>query len=177
MHVLSPLNFSNTYTLAVRKDTAEKLKLKTISDLSKKADQLIFGPTLTFMERKDCMQSLRDTYGMQFKATVPVDGSPRYTALENKESDVIDAFSTDGLLKQFDLVVLEDDRHAFLPYQAVPVVNDTIKETYPQVEEQLKRLGEVLNEEVMISLNYEVDVEKKKAKEVAETFLKEQGLL
>ena len=129
------------------------------------------------MERKDCYKALNNTYNMKFKEVTPIDGSPRYTALQNKNCDVIDAYSTDGLLKKYDLVVLEDDKGAFLRYDAVPVISKELKEKYPQIENILKELGTYLNEDVMIELNYQVDVEGKKSGDVAHDFLIKNGLI
>lgn len=177
LNVYDSLNFNNTYTLAVRKDTAKKYNLKKFSDLERVADKLTLSPTLTFMERKDCYKSLQKTYGMNFKEVVPIDGSPRYTALKNKNCDVIDAYSTDGLLKKYDLVVLEDDKGAFPRYEAVPVVSDEVNEECPEVKGLMEKLSKYLNEDVMIDLNYQVDVEGKKAKDVAHNFLLSKGLI
>ena len=177
LEVLDELNFNNTYTLAVRRDTAEKYNLKTYSDLEKVSSNLVLSPTLSFMERKDCYKALNNTYNMNFKEVTPIDGSPRYTALQNKDCDVIDAYSTDGLLKKYDLVVLEDDKGAFLRYDAVPVISKELKEKYPQIENILKELGKYLNEDVMIELNYQVDVEGKKSSDVAHDFLIKNGLI
>lgn len=172
LHVLEPLGFNNTYTLAIRKDTAQKYQLKTISDLCKVSSKLTFSPTLTFMERQDCWLKIQDYYPLQFKEIVPIDGSPRYSALMNHECDVIDAYSTDGLLKKFDLQVLQDDKQYFLPYHAVPIVNDKVVNEYPEVIDLLNQLQTVLNEDVMKELNYRVDELKEKTSDVAKDFLK-----
>ena len=111
VNILADLNFNNTYTLAVTKETAAKYNLKTISDLSSISNLLVFSPTLLFMERNDCYVGLEKVYNINFKDIIAIDGAPRYLALINEESDVIDAFSTDGLLKKYDLVVLEDDKN------------------------------------------------------------------
>ena len=95
----------------------------------------------------------------------------------NKESDVIDAYSTDGLIEKFNLVVLEDDKQFFLPYQAVPIVNNRIIKEYPEVEAQLTILSEHLNDETMRALNYQVDEEGKTPSKVAKDFLIAQGLI
>lgn len=177
LNMLDDLNFNNTYTLSVRKDTALKYNLKTISDLSKVSNELIFSPTITFMERKDCWLGIQDFYNLSFKNVIALDGSPRYIALENKKSDVIDAYSTDALLKKYDLVVLEDDKNFFLPYHAVPIVNDEVLEKYPTLPNILNELATVLNDQVMRELNYKVDEEKQSASSVAKDFLKSNNLI
>lgn len=177
LNILDDLNFNNTYTLAVTKETAAKYNLKTISDLSAVSKELIFSPTLTFMERNDCWLGLEKTYPIKFKEVLPMDGAPRYLALINHESDVVDAFSTDGLLKKYDLVVLEDDKNFFLPYHAIPIVNNNILENYPEIESLLQELSKHLNDKVMRELNYLVDEERQKPEDVAHNFLEKNNLL
>ena len=80
-------------------------------------------------------------------------------------------------LKKWFLVVLEDDKGAFPRYEAVPVVNDTVNEECPEVKGLMEKLSKYLNEDVMIDLNYQVDVEGKKAKDVAHEFLLSKGLI
>lgn len=175
--VLEPLGFNNTYAMAVRKDTAEKYNLKTCSDLAKVSNELILGSTFEFAEREDGYLGLQKTYNMSFKDSKSVDGALRYQALANKNSDVIDAFSTEGLLKAYDLVVLEDDMKFFPPYYAVPIVRNEIIEKHPEVKTQLDRLGGLIDEETMIGLNYKVDKEGQDPEKVADEFLKEKGLI
>lgn len=169
--VLEPLGFNNTYTLAMKKDDAQKYNIKTISDLCNSSHQLIFSPTLTFVERKDCLVGLQKEYPLQFKDIIPIDGSPRYTALDSNECQVIDAYSTDGLLKKFDLQVLEDDKSFFLPYHAVPVINERIQKECPEIIPLINNLQNYLSEDVMVDLNYQVDELKKKSMDVAKEFL------
>ncbi len=177
LNILADLNFNNTYTLAVTKNTALKYNLQTISDLKKVDQELRFSPTLVFMERNDCWIGLQRVYDMNFKEIIPIDGAPRYLALLNNDSDVIDAYSTDGLLMKYDLVVLEDDKDFFLPYQAVPVVNNKIISEYPEIEPLLKELSTFLNDSVMRELNYLVDEERISPELVAANFLKQKNLI
>lgn len=177
LNVLDPLGFNNTYTLATTKAIAKKYNLTTISDLAKVSDQFTFTPTLTFLERSDCLKALVKKYNISFKKKQGIDGSPRYTALMNGSSMLIDAYSTDGLLKKYDLVVLKDDKQAFPPYHAVPVVNNRIESKCPKVVTLLNKLKSYLNESVMINLNYQVDCQGKKSAVVVKAFLKSKGLI
>ena len=177
LNILDDLNFNNTYTLAVKKETSDKYGLKTISDLCEVSDELVFSPTLVFMERNDCYIGLKEIYPINFKEVIPIDGSPRYIALMDGKSDVIDAYSTDGLLEKFGLVVLEDDKNFFLPYHAIPVVNNRIIEEYSEIIPLLENLSECLNDEKMRELNYKVDEERLKAEDVAHEFLVENDLI
>lgn len=171
IEVLSQMGFNNTYTLAVKPETAEKYKLKTISDLAKVDDQLRFGATLEFLNRQDGFPGLAEEYGIAFQSEVGLDGSARYVALTNGETDVVDAFATDGLIKKFDLVVLEDDQQYFPPYYAMPIVRGEILEEYPELEEVLQEIGVKLTDEVMMELNYQVDELQKNPEDVAREFL------
>lgn len=174
---LKPLGFNNTYTLAVRKDTAEKYALETFSDLAKVGNQLTLGCTIEFNNREDGYPGLNNMYSMNFKDISPVDGGLRYTSLNNNKTDVIDAFSTDGLLKAFELKVLEDDKHFFPPYYAAPIINNSTLKKYPELEDLINKLAGKIDDEKMRELNYKVDKLDETPEKAAEDFLREQGLI
>jgi osmoprotectant transport system permease protein len=175
--LLKPLGFNNTYALAVRQDTAQQYNLTTISDLAKVSDSMIMGPTIEFPNRDDGLIGLSETYNLKFKDVQAVDGGLRYTALDNHKSDVIDAFSTDGLLEEFGLKVLEDDKNFFPPYYAVPIVKEETLKEHPELKEALNSLAGKLTDEKMRKLNYKVDSLKQSPRKVATEFLEEEGLL
>lgn len=177
IEVLKQMGFSNTYVLAVKKETADEYKLKTVSDLSKIASNLTAGTTLEFLNREDGLLGLIDHYNFKFNDTIGLDGSPRYVALMNNETDVVDAFSTDGLLKKFELVTLKDDKNFFPPYYAIPLVRSSIIDTYPEIVPIIEELGGILTEEIMIDLNYRVDELQIEPEIVAHDFLLESGLI
>lgn len=177
MEVLKQIGFNNTYTLAVTKETAQKYNLTTISDLANVSGELSSGTTLEFLNREDGLPGLKKAYHFDFKKSVGLDGSPRYVALINKETDVVDAFSTDGLLKKFQLITLKDDKNFFPPYYAMPIVRSEIVEKYPEIVPIIEALGDILTEEVMLELNYEVDELQKEPAAVAKTFLQGKGML
>jgi osmoprotectant transport system permease protein len=177
IELLKPLGFNNTYALAVRQDTAEQYGLETISDLANVSSGLIAGPTIEFPNREDGLIGLEKTYNMSFKDVKAVDGGLRYTALENHKSDVIDAFSTDGLLKAFNLKVLEDDKNFFPPYYAVPILKEETLKEYPELRAAINTLAGQLNDEKMRELNYKVDSLKEAPAKVAKEFLEKEGLL
>lgn len=174
---MDPIGFNNTYTLAVRQETAEKYNLKTYSDLAEVSNELIITPTIEIMNRPDGLPNLLTLYNMNFKETSAMEGSLRYTAIENGQSDVIDAFSTDGLLIQFDLFVLEDDKNYFPPYYAFPIIRPDTLEEYPELEEVINLLNGRIDDDKMRELNYYVDVEKQNPQDVAHNFLVEEGLV
>jgi osmoprotectant transport system permease protein len=175
--LLKQFNFNNTYVLAVRPDTANEYNLSTVSDLALIADRLTIGSSLEFLNREDGIIGLEKHYGFTFGSEVGINGANKYLAIDNRETDVTDAFSTDGLLKKFDLVQLEDDKNFFPPYYAVPLLRSGLLDEYPEIEDVLNELGEVLSNEIMIELNYQVDELQRQPRQVANDFLKEQGLI
>ncbi len=175
--VLKQMGFNNTYVLAVTKETADKYNLSTISDLAKVGKELKAGTTLEFLNRIDGIPGLVKHYGFSFKDTIGLDGSPRYVALMNKETDAADAFSTDGLLKKFELVTLQDDKNFFPPYYAIPLMRGEIAEEYPELVPLVEELGGVLTDELMVELNYKVDELQMEPSVVAREFLIENSFI
>ncbi|MDR3115313.1 MAG: glycine/betaine ABC transporter substrate-binding protein [Treponema sp.] len=175
--MLEPLGFNNTYTLSVRKDTAEQHGLKTYSDLAKISQNLILGATFEVLNRNDGIPNLKKAYAMSFKEEKAIDGTLRYTAMAKDEIQVTDAFSTDGLLLEYDLVVLEDDRQFFPPYYAAPIIRAQTAARYPELQTLLLKLSHILDDEAMRELNYRVDVLKENPTETAQNFLKARGLI
>ncbi|WP_312652337.1 glycine betaine ABC transporter substrate-binding protein [Proteiniclasticum sp.] len=174
---LKQFSFNNTYVLSVTEETAEKYGLEKISDLAPVADDLKIGAVLEFLNREDGVVGLKKHYGFSFGEEIGINGANRYLALTNGETDVTDAFSTDGLLKKFNLVMLEDDQNFFPPYFAVPILRSGLLEEYPEIAPVLDELGTVLTNEIMIDLNYRVDELQEQPRKVAHDFLVEQGLI
>ncbi|QUE87062.1 glycine betaine ABC transporter substrate-binding protein [Exiguobacterium alkaliphilum] len=177
VQTLDPIGFNNTYAIAVKQEDADRYALESISDLAAVSDELVFGPTIEFSNREDGYLGLKETYPLRFKDVKPVDGGLRYTALMNGESQAIDGFSTDGLLKRFELVVLEDDQQFFPPYYAVPLINGETLREHPELEGVLNLLSGRITDEVMQELNYLADVEKQRPEKVARDFLVREGLI
>jgi osmoprotectant transport system permease protein len=175
--LLKPIGFNNTYALAVRQDTAEEYGLKTISDLAKVSTNLTMGPTIEFSTREDGLVGLSKDYNLKFKDVKAIDGGLRYTALDNHKSDVIDAFSTDGLLEEFHLKVLKDDKNFFPPYYAVPMLKEETLKEHPELKKVINALAGKLTDEKMRELNYKVDSLKQSPAKVAKEFLETEGLL
>lgn len=175
--VLDPYGFNNTYTLAMEPEVADKYNIKTYTDLTKYSREFVFSPTLAFENRADGLPGLQKNYDLEFKKIKSMDGALRYQALKSGDAQVIDAYSTDGLLKKFNLKVLEDDKEFFPPYYAIPLVREDILKDHPEVEEVLNKLSGKIDEETMINLNYQVDEEGKTPEEVAHNFLVEENLI
>lgn len=177
LRVLAPLGFNNTYCLAVRPDTASEYNLKTLSDLAAVSSDMVFGGGFEILNRNDGIPNLKIAYDMSFKEELAVEGVLRYTAIENNETQITEAFSTDGMLAEYELVVLEDDKNFFPPYHAVPVIREDTAQNHPEVLAELEKLNGFIDEDSMRQLNYRVDVLKENPREVAEDFLKTAGLI
>jgi len=172
---MPPVGFNDTFALAVTADFAKEHNLKTISDLAKMDGLTLLGDPNAFT-REDEYPGLEKTYGLKGQSKV-VDVNFYYEALKQKQADVALVFSTDGRLKQYNLVVLEDDKSFFPPYQCAVMVRGDILKKNPKVQEALAPLNGLLNDTTMVDLNYQVEVEKKDPAEVAKAFLKSKGLI
>ncbi|MAV90185.1 MAG: hypothetical protein CL676_02115 [Bdellovibrionaceae bacterium] len=160
--VSESLGFNNTYALIVRKETAAKYKLKTVSDLKKVSSKLNGGFSHEFTERKDGLKPLRAYYKIPpFRSTKGMDHSLAYEALNNGSIDVTDAYTTDGKLAKFDFVLLEDDLGFFPDYQAVWVTRKDFIQKNPKAWAALTAWSGKIDEKLMTKLN--ADVEEKRA--------------
>lgn len=168
---LPPFEFNNTYTLTVTRPTAEKLGLKTISDLVPHAKGLLMGCTHEFIERQDGLPGLKATYGLEFGEVRALDPGLTYRAAKEGEIDVCDAYATDGRIKAYDLIVLEDDKQFFPPYQAAPLIRSATLKKYPKLRAELSKLGGLLSDDEMRALNHAVDSEGHPAATIARDFL------
>jgi len=119
---LPPLGFQSTYAIAVSRATANKYHLRTLSDLARESPHLTAGFTADFIGRSDGLVGLSRVYGLRPRAVRPLAPAVKYQALASGAVDVIDGYSTDGLLARYDLVTLIDDRHFFPPYEAAALV-------------------------------------------------------
>lgn len=177
MEWMKPLGFNNTYVLAMKKEVANKYNINSISDLAKVSNQLTLGSTMEFANRPDGYPGLQKQYdGLNFKSVKGLDGGLRYSALEKNETQVADAFSTDGLLKKFDLKTLKDDKNFFPPYYAATLIREDTLKKYPKLKPLLEKLEGKITDEDMRSLNYRVD-NGEDPRIVAEDFLRSRGLI
>ncbi len=174
---LTPFGFNNTYTITVRRDFAEEHKLAAISDLAPIAHTLSAGFTAEFAVREDGYPDLKKAYGFEFGSARDMDPSLMYRAVAGKQTDVICAFATDGRIAAYDLVVLEDDRAFFPPYDAAPVVRADILQRHPPLAEALHMLGGLIDDATMRRLNREVDEKNREPAAVAREFLLSQGII
>ena len=162
-----PLGFNNTFAMIVRKSATQKHGLRTISDLSKIAATLRPGFGYEFTERPDGWTGLQRAYGLQV-ATPPrtMDLGLTYKALASGEIDLIAGNSTDGLIDPLGLVILEDDRRYFPPYDAVVVSRQDLDQRCKGATAALESLRNTIDDATMRRLNYEVDGRKRDVAEV-----------
>ncbi len=177
LEVLPSLGFDNSFAMVMRGDEAQQLNLKTLSDLARVAPKMRMGVGYEFLERPDGYPGLVKTYGLQFAEPPRVmDLGLLYRALESKQVDVVAGSNTDGLIAALGLVVLEDDRHYFPPYEAVPIVRPQVLRQHPTISNALSMIEGRITADDMRRLNYAVDGEKKDAQQVVSQFL-ENNLL
>ena len=177
LDVMPSLGFNNTFAIVIRGEDARRLNLKTLSEAAKYAPQWRAGFGYEFMERPDGYAGLARVYGLQFAAQPRIlDLGLLYRALLDKQVDVVAGNSTDGLLAARDMVILEDDRHYFPPYEAVPIVREDTLARHPEVRTAIAELAGKLSDAEMQRMNYAVAGKGQDASDVAREFLLAKGL-
>jgi osmoprotectant transport system substrate-binding protein len=169
---MAPLGFENTFAMVIRGDDADRLGVRTISDLAAHPDwRAAFG--YEFMERADGFRGLAASYHLEFRDPPRVmELGLLYRALIDRQADLVAGNSTDGLIASLGLRVLADDHHYFPPYDAVPVARRATLERHPEVRTALDSLGGRITAQEMRRLNYRVDGEKASAEATAAEFLR-----
>ena len=168
---LKPFGFSNSQSLAVKKEYAQKHQLVTLSDLAKISSTLNIAAPPEFLMRPDAFPGLSQVYGLRFKKIIQVDPNLMYSAINNQKVELIAAFTNDGRLRGYNLITLKDDKNFYPSYHAAPVVRRAVLEAHPQIYSALACLFGSIDEEIMMKLNYKVDVEGMSPREVARQFL------
>lgn len=175
--LLEPMDFNNTYVLAVTKELAEEYELETISDLAGITNDIQAGFTLEFSDRQDGYLGIQEVYGISFPNLSTMEPQLRYEAIANGEINLIDAYSTDSELARHELVVLEDDLRVFPPYQGAPLLRQETLTEYPELAGILNQLAGLITDDEMREMNYQVDVGEETPEKVARQYLMEAGLL
>ena len=172
-----PLGFNDTFAMQIRGEDARKLHIKTISEAAKYSPLWHAGFGYEFMERPDGYKGLAAVYNLHF-ADQPriMDLGLLARSLKDKQVDITAGNSTDGLIWAFDFYVLEDDRHYFPPYEAVPVMREEMLSKHPEVKSALDELEAKITDDDMRQLNYAIDGQHREATEVVREFLKKKGL-
>ena len=177
LEVGPPFGFNNTFAIVVRGDDAARLNLHAISDIVPIAPQWRAGFGYEFMERSDGFRGLSKAYGLTFASDPRImDLGLLYRALKEKQVDVVAGNSTDGLITALGMVALDDDRHFFPPYQAVPIVRRAAFEQHPELRAILASLGGKISEDDMRRMNYAVDGDQRDPAAIARDFRRSHAL-
>ena len=177
MQVGPPLGFNDTFAIEIRGEDARRLHLQNISQASAYTPQWRPGFGYEFMERPDGFKGLVATYNLRFAAPPRIMDLGLLTrALKDKQVDIIAGNTTDGLIPAFGLFVLDDDRHYFPPYEAVPIIRRDTLARHPELASALAQLAGKISDEQMRQLNYEIDGKHRDVKDVVREFLAGKGL-
>jgi osmoprotectant transport system substrate-binding protein len=175
--VAPPLGFSNSFAMVIRGDDAQRLHLTTLSQAAQYTPQMRLGVGYEFEQRPDGLPGLSAAYDLHFA------GPPRtmdlgllYRALNNHQVDMIAANTTDGPIQALHLTILDDDRHYFPPYQAVPLVRDEALRRWPQIQLALNTLAGRVTADDMRAMNEAVDGQHRDPAEVVRAFRQSHGL-
>ncbi len=181
---LDASGINNTYALAMPKERAAS----GVTTLSAFAEQMRkagadashpFAVDMEFAARPDGLEPLKALYQLPFsrRDVIQLDPGLVYTALKNNQVELGLVYATDGRVKGFDLVLLEDDQHFFPPYNAAPVVRKPVLDQHPELAGLLNALAARLDNDSMTEMNYKVDIGQQPVDKVAEDFLRGHGLI
>ena len=177
LELTDPLGFENTFAMVVRGDDAQRLHLRTMSDLVPIAPKWRAGVGYEFLERPDGFRGWSGRYDLHFAAQPNVmDLGLLYRALVDHQVDIVAGNSTDGLIDSLHLVALEDNLHYFPPYDAVPIVRLDALEKFPQLRAALADLAGKLTAAEMRHLNAQVDADQRDVAAVVRAFRASKNL-
>lgn len=174
---LPPLGFENSYAIAMRRSSADSLGLRSLSDLARVAGTLRAGLTPDFIGRADGLPGLADAYGIRLRDVRALLAAVKYRALAGGEVDVVDGYSTDGLIERYDLRVLLDDKRFFPPYEAAALISERLVRDNPAAVAALAELSGRIDVTRMRTLNRRVEVEGVAIPLVAREALRSLGLV
>lgn len=174
---LNPSPMNDSQGLVMTQATSQKYGIKTLSQLAPLAPKLRLAAIAEFLGRADGLPGLQRTYGdFKFKDVKTYDAGLKYDALLHGDADVAQAFTTDGQIGADNLVLLEDDKHLWPPYNVAPVVRNQALEAHPQIATVLNGISPLITDVIARSMNYAVDHDKRDPSDVAAQFLKEHAL-
>ncbi|HBP89388.1 MAG TPA: amino acid ABC transporter permease [Nitrospiraceae bacterium] len=174
---MAPLGFENSYALALRRDRAQTLGLRTISDLVRVAPQLKAGFGYEFIQRQDGLVGLTESYGLQFQNVIGMQQTLKYQATDKGDIDLLDVYTTDGRLAVYDFVVLEDDHHFFPPYEAAALVRGKILKRHPELGNVISLLTNAVDPPRMRELNLRIQEQGELVSQVAHDALRTLDLV
>jgi osmoprotectant transport system substrate-binding protein len=177
LDVMPPLGFNNSFAMVMRGEDAQHLGLTKLSQLAPEAPRMRLGVGYEFLERRDGYQGLVRTYNLRFaEAPRVMDLGLLYRALQSRSVDIVAGSNTDGLIAALGLVVLDDDRHYFPPYDAVAIVRPDLFQRFPEARNALDWLTGRITADEMRKLNYAVDGDKQDAAVVVRKLLQQKSL-
>jgi osmoprotectant transport system permease protein len=165
-----PLGFNDTYALAMRKDQAQKLGIKTMSDLAKHQD-LKFGLSPEFIGRADGWPGVKSTYGLSQAQPSGVDHGLAYEAISQGQIDVMDIYSTDSKISKYNLLVLDDDKHFFPAYDAVLLYRSDLPKRLPAVWSSFQKLQGTIDADAMVKMNADAELNHVGYADIATNFI------
>lgn len=174
---LKPMKYENGYALVVKKSFAKKYNLKTVSDLIKVENKIHAGFDPDFYQLKDGYPGISKAYNLEFASTKTMESSIRYKAIANNKVNLVDGYTTDPQIEEYDLVALKDNKEFFPPYQGAPLVSEKLITEYPELKATLNKLAGKISVEDMQKMNYQVAVKHEKASKVAHDYLVGHNLL
>ena len=175
--VAPPLGFENTFAMVIRREDARRLQLTTFSQAARYTPQWRLGVGYEFEQRPDGLPGLSTAYGLRFAAPPrTMDLGLLYRALNAHQVDIIAANSTDGPIQAFGLTALEDDKHYFPPYQAVPLVRAEALQRWPQIQLAINALAGKITADDMRAMNEAIDGQHRDPAEVVKEFRDRKGL-
>ena len=157
VHVEPGLGFEDTFAMVVRGDDADRLHLTKISDVQGQADVMRLGVGYEFQARPDGLAGLQTVYDLHFGAPRVMDLGLLYRAMASHQVDIVAGNSTDGPIRALGFRVLEDDRHYFPPYEAVPLIREDSLALHPEIQVALDRLAGRVSAMEMQAMNDAVD--------------------
>jgi len=177
LEVTEPLGFENTFAMVIRGDDAQRFHLRTMSDLVPIAPKWRVGVGYEFLERPDGFRGWSERYGLHFADKPRVmDLGLIYRALVDHQVDIVAGNSTDGLIDSLGLVALQDDKHYFPPYDAVPITRQATLARFPQLRGALAELASKISPSDIRRLNYAVEGQLQDPAEVVRQFRVSHGL-
>lgn len=175
--IVSNLGFEDAYAIAVKEDWAAENNVTKISDLEPYAAEMTIGTDPEFATREDGLPRIKDVYGFEFKSYKQAVATVMYEAIKDGQVDAISAYTTDTRNEVFNLRVLQDDKNALPPYDAILIVTDQFAEKNPEAVAAMKKLDGAIDTDTMRQLNYQFDIDQKEPRDIAYQFLVDEGII
>jgi osmoprotectant transport system substrate-binding protein len=178
VHAFRPAPFTTSFEVGVPGATARRLGLRTISDLAPHGQDFVFYGTPECRLRSDCLRGLRAVYGLRFRRFAGVNPVERHDVLKRRDDAVSIVYETDAQIRREDVVLLQDDRGMFPPYNSTFVMRaDVARAAGPALRRVIAQVQRGLTDEVMQELNARVDIDGDSPGDAARSYLRQSGLV